>query len=77
MLAQAYRAQAPRPAGSGPVGSGKSGRLERDFTIVQALGAGEFSQVWKVKEKSTGLLFAVKAGKPYTGYKNRSVLFLL
>ncbi|WWC63567.1 uncharacterized protein I303_106171 [Kwoniella dejecticola CBS 10117] len=46
-------------------------RLDKDFTVVQNLGSGAFSQVFKVCEKSTGKLFAVKAGKPYTGAKNR------
>nr|XP_031863917.1 uncharacterized protein CI109_000561 [Kwoniella shandongensis]KAA5530989.1 hypothetical protein CI109_000561 [Kwoniella shandongensis] len=46
-------------------------RLEKDFVIVQSLGSGAFSQVWKVKEKKTGRFYAVKAGKPYTGAKNR------
>ena len=49
----------------------KSGRLDRDYDIIQSLGRGEFSQVWKVREKNNGRLWAIKAGKPYTGYKNR------
>ncbi|WVW85353.1 hypothetical protein I302_107391 [Kwoniella bestiolae CBS 10118] len=50
---------------------GSASRLEKDFTVVQTLGSGAFSQVLKVREKSTGHLYAVKAGKPYTGAKNR------
>lgn len=46
-------------------------RLETDFALVENLGNGAFSQVWKVREKKTGKVFAVKAGKPYTGAKNR------
>ncbi|WWC93348.1 hypothetical protein V866_000182 [Kwoniella sp. B9012] len=46
-------------------------RLEKDFTVIQTLGSGAFSQVLKVREKSSGRLYAVKAGKPYTGAKNR------
>ncbi|WRT68652.1 uncharacterized protein IL334_005631 [Kwoniella shivajii] len=46
-------------------------RLDKDFTVVQALGSGAFSQVLEVCEKSSGKLYAVKAGKPYTGAKNR------
>ncbi|WWC71323.1 uncharacterized protein I206_105277 [Kwoniella pini CBS 10737] len=46
-------------------------RLEKDFTVIQTLGSGAFSQVLKVCERSSGKLYAVKAGKPYTGVKNR------
>ncbi|KIR68063.1 WEE/WEE-UNCLASSIFIED protein kinase, partial [Cryptococcus bacillisporus CA1873] len=46
-------------------------RLETDFALVENLGSGAFSQVWKAREKKTGKVFAVKAGKPYTGVKNR------
>ncbi|WVQ79694.1 hypothetical protein IAT38_001794 [Cryptococcus sp. DSM 104549] len=46
-------------------------RLETDFTLVENLGSGAFSQVWKVREKKTGRVFAVKAGKPYQGVKGR------
>ena len=69
MLAASFRAQEGGAARA--VASGGGSRLDTDFVIVQALGKGAFSQVWKVKEKATGKLFAVKAGKPYTGYKNR------
>lgn len=48
-----------------------AGKLERDFTLVQALGAGEFSNVWKVRHKGDGSLWAVKTGRPYSGVKNR------
>ncbi|WVN86162.1 uncharacterized protein L203_101323 [Cryptococcus depauperatus CBS 7841] len=46
-------------------------RLETDFILIKNLGAGAFSQVWKVQEKETGKIYAVKAGRPYTGIKNR------
>lgn len=49
-----------------------AGRLERDFSLVQALGAGEFSSVWKVRHKGDGKVWAVKTGRPYTGAKNRA-----
>lgn len=48
-----------------------AGRFERDFTLVQALGSGEFSCVWKVRSKADGGLWAVKTGRPYTGARNR------
>ena len=51
-------------------------RLDKDFAIVQRLGMGEFSQVWKVVEKATGTMYAVKAGRTYAGHKNRSVRYL-
>ena len=50
-----------------------TGRLEKDFVLVQSVGSGEFSKVWKVRGKKDGRLWAVKAGKPYTGLKNRLV----
>ncbi|WVF67603.1 hypothetical protein IAT40_002361 [Kwoniella sp. CBS 6097] len=50
---------------------GATTRLDKDFTVIETLGSGAFSQVLKVCEKGTGRLFAVKAGKPYTGAKNR------
>jgi len=53
-----------------------SNRLATDFVIQQSLGKGEFSQVWSVQEKLTGNIFAVKAGRPYTGVKNRQVIHL-
>ncbi|ORY35673.1 hypothetical protein BCR39DRAFT_511438 [Naematelia encephala] len=76
MLAADYKAHAKTPAQTASLhamhrGATPAGRLERDFMILSSLGRGEFSQVWQVKEKSTGKLFAVKAGKPYTGSKNR------
>ncbi|WWC90462.1 uncharacterized protein L201_005397 [Kwoniella dendrophila CBS 6074] len=56
---------------SKPTRKGVATRLEKDFTVIQTLGSGAFSQVLKVCEKSSGKLYAVKAGKPYTGAKNR------
>jgi hypothetical protein len=50
-----------------------SNKLDRDFVLVQGIGAGEFSQVWKVRSRRDGRVSAVKAGKMYTGVKNRSV----
>jgi mitosis inhibitor protein kinase SWE1 len=47
------------------------GRYERDFATVQALGQGEFSSVWKVRSKADGTLWAVKKGKPYSGFRDR------
>jgi mitosis inhibitor protein kinase SWE1 len=68
MLAASFRAQAM--IGSTTQG-GSANKLNRDFVIMQSLGRGEFSQVWKVKEKKTGRMYAVKAGRAYTGTKNR------
>ena len=68
MLAAAYK------AGEAVIGKTEvisQNRLDRDFTLVQSLGAGAFSQVWKVRDKKDGQYWAVKAGKPYTGVKNR------
>jgi mitosis inhibitor protein kinase SWE1 len=72
MLAASYKAHRSS-APPGPTGAAKriAGRLERDFVLLQSLGSGEFSQVWKVRDKKHGRLWAVKAGKPYTGYTNR------
>ena len=70
MLSATFRAQADNKQGKL---SKHGSRFNIDFTIVQSLGRGEFSQVWKVRERSSGKLFAVKAGKTYTGFKNRCV----
>lgn len=48
-------------------------RFEKDYVMLEPIGNGEFSTVWKVKEKKTGQLWAVKRGKPYLGLKDRSV----
>lgn len=75
MLASSFRPHG-NPAAAG-AGAGQSqvmsGRLERDFVMVKSIGCGEFSHVWNVKDKKDGRLWAVKAGKPYTGHKNRYV----
>lgn len=71
MLAAAYKAQATPNASTGVPVSQKRGRLDQDFIIVNSMGKGEFSQVWKVKDRAEGKCWAVKAGKPYTGMKNR------
>ncbi|OCF40718.1 WEE protein kinase [Kwoniella heveanensis CBS 569] len=55
----------------GHVKRGATTRLDKDFTVIETLGSGAFSQVLKVREKASGRLYAVKAGKPYTGAKNR------
>jgi len=62
MLATAFKSDAP------------GNRLGAEFRIRHSLGKGEFSQVWSVQEKVTGKIFAVKAGRPYTGVKNRQVV---
>lgn len=62
-FAETFMTDAARAAGAG--------RFERDFTLVQALGSGEFSSVWKVRHKNDGDLWAIKTGRPYTGHKNR------
>jgi mitosis inhibitor protein kinase SWE1 len=46
-------------------------RFEKDFVMLEPIGNGEFSTVWKVKEKKTGKVWAVKRGKPYLGLKDR------
>jgi mitosis inhibitor protein kinase SWE1 len=73
MLLATYRAQ---EVAASDVGAGESSRnrLDKDFVLLQSLGAGAFSQVWKVRERASGAVWAVKAGKPYTGKKNRSVV---
>jgi mitosis inhibitor protein kinase SWE1 len=75
MLAATYKSGSTKVACSTSSGQKlASGRLERDFVMLESIGKGGFSQVWKVKEKSSGKLLAVKAGKPYTGVKNRYVM---
>lgn len=81
MLSAAYRNQAvPQTPVDSSIPEGfaaslaripSSGRFGRDFTLVQALGTGEFSSVWKVRHRESGELFAVKAGKAFTGQKSR------
>lgn len=77
MLAASYKAQASSNLVSASKledGEGKKlDKFERDFTLIQSLGGGAFSRVWKVRDKVSGGLWAVKAGKPYTGHKNRYV----
>jgi hypothetical protein len=67
MLATSFRAA---QRGNKARQRGAPNRLQTDFKLVQSLGAGEFSQVWKVRDKE-GKVWAVKAGKSYTGTKNR------
>lgn len=69
MLASTYRAHASKP--NHDVIDYRRNRLDKDFVLLQSLGAGAFSQVWKVRERKSGEVSAVKAGKPYTGKKNR------
>jgi mitosis inhibitor protein kinase SWE1 len=73
MLSAAFKAQAtatPSRTVDESVPAGR-GRLDKEFVVVSSLGKGEFSQVWKVKDRLHGKIWAVKAGKPYTGAKNR------
>jgi hypothetical protein len=51
--------------------SGADSRFERDFVLLGPIGVGEFSTVWKVREKRNGTVWAVKRGKPYIGEKDR------
>lgn len=62
-LAEGLMSEAARVAGAG--------RFESDFTLVQSLGSGEFSNVWKVRSKADNDLWAVKTGRPYIGARNR------
>jgi hypothetical protein len=50
---------------------GADSRFERDFVLLGPIGVGEFSTVWKVREKRNGNVWAVKRGKPYIGEKDR------
>ncbi|KAJ9111229.1 hypothetical protein QFC22_006604 [Naganishia vaughanmartiniae] len=51
---------------------GTDSRFERDFVLLGPIGVGEFSTVWKVREKRNGTVWAVKRGKPYVGEKDRT-----
>ncbi|KAJ9104106.1 hypothetical protein QFC19_004090 [Naganishia cerealis] len=51
---------------------GSDSRFERDFVMLGPIGVGEFSTVWKVREKRNGTVWAVKRGKPYVGEKDRT-----
>jgi hypothetical protein len=62
---------ARRPRSSLISSPGGITRFERDFILLEPVGNGEFSTVWKVKEKSTKTIWAVKRGKPYLGKKDR------
>jgi len=47
-------------------------RLDEEFEMVDVLGSGEFSEAFKVVEKATGAVFAVKRTKqPIGGPKAR------
>jgi hypothetical protein len=50
---------------------GTDSKFERDFVLLGPIGVGEFSTVWKVREKRDGTVWAVKRGKPYVGEKDR------
>lgn len=52
-------------------GSHGISKFERDFVMLEPIGQGEFSTVWKVRDKRTGGLWAVKRGKPFIGLKDR------
>ncbi|KAJ9124636.1 hypothetical protein QFC24_003003 [Naganishia onofrii] len=51
---------------------GTDSKFERDFVLLGPIGVGEFSTVWKVREKRDGTVWAVKRGKPYVGEKDRT-----
>lgn len=67
----------PRPTGLSISNSYRTSKFEKDFTMLEPIGNGEFSTVWKVKQKSNGLLWAVKRGKPYRGMKDRCVAIVV
>jgi hypothetical protein len=80
LLSAAYKAGAVAASGcSGAFASpslrspskATTGRLERDFVVLEVLGRGEFSDVLKVKEKKGGGLWAVKRGRRFAGAKDR------
>lgn len=66
--------KAPKQGRPSLSGSPVVTRFEKDYVMLEPIGNGEFSTVWKVKEKKTGKLWAVKRGKPYLGLKDRSVI---
>lgn len=45
--------------------------FERDYVPLEPLGQGEFSTVWKVRDKKDHQLYAVKRNKPFIGEKDR------
>ena len=51
-------------------------RFEREYMMLEPIGNGEFSTVWKVKERKSARIWAVKRGKPYLGAKDRWVIRL-
>jgi mitosis inhibitor protein kinase SWE1 len=59
----------PKP--TRPTTPGGASRFEREYVMLEPIGNGEFSTVWKVKERKTGGIWAVKRGKPYLGVKDR------
>ncbi|KAK4686599.1 mitosis inhibitor protein kinase SWE1, partial [Tremellales sp. Uapishka_1] len=65
MLAATFKAHESLPR-KGDRGN----RFDKDFVLIESLGGGAFSKVWKVRDKKGGV-WAVKAGKPYSGSKNR------
>lgn len=69
------RMQSTAFAHTEPVGrfrSSRTSQFEEHFAVEGVLGAGEFSEVIKVREKATGFLSAVKRMKrPFLGPKDR------
>ncbi len=52
--------------------------FEKRFVIVEALGKGAFSQVFKVKERDGEGVFAVKKARGvFDGVKDRSVSYVM
>jgi len=50
----------------------KPNRLQTDFDILAKLGEGSFGEAFKVRERLTGALYAIKKAKErYLGYKDR------
>lgn len=48
--------------------------LSARFELVEKLGSGDGGVVWKVEERSTGLVGAVKVGRKWGGERERYVV---
>jgi serine/threonine protein kinase len=47
-------------------------RFQTDFELLCKLGEGSFGEAFKVRERSSGKIYAVKKAKDrYLGYKDR------